>query len=128
MVLAGAALFTAGLALVLVPFDATSPTSGRNVDCGSPLTAVGQVDAGAALEGLGRLARTGARPSTPPTAEDLARIEALQGEVERFDACQAAAGWRMHVAGVLELVGAGLPLVAFLRAGRTSAAVVRAAA
>lgn len=121
MVLAGAALFVAGLALTLLPFDAESSASGRNVDCGSPLVAVGQVDAAAALEGIGRLARTSGEAPPPPTEEALARLVALQGEVERFDACQGAAAWRMHVAGRLELVGAGLPLVAFLRGGRRPA-------
>ena len=128
MVLAGAALLAAGLALVLVPFDAESSTSGRRIDCGSPLTAVGQVDAAAALEGIGRLARASGQAPPPPTEEALARLAALEGEVERFDACQGAAAWRMHVAGRLELVGAGLALVAFLGARRTPTRMAGAAA
>ena len=128
MVLAGAVLCVAGVALALLPFDAESRRSGRSVECGSPLVAVGQVDAEAALEGIGRLAQSGVAPAAPPTAEALARLEALEGEVERFDACQRAAAWRMHVAGRVELVGACLALVAVLNAGRTAAPMAGARA
>ena len=128
MVLAGAVLVVAGLGLTLLPFDAEPSTGGRRVGCGSPLVAVGQVDAATALEGIGRLARASGQAPPPPTEEALARLDVLEGEVERFDACQGAAAWRMHVAGRLELVGVGLALVAFLRAGRTPAPVARAAA
>ena len=128
MVLVGVLLFVAGLGLALLPFDAESRRTGRSVACGTPLVAVGQVDAESALEGIGRLARAGAAPAAPPTAEALARVEALEGEVERFDACQRAAAWRMHVAGRVELVGAGLALFAVLRAARTAAPMAGARA
>jgi hypothetical protein len=89
---------------------------------------VGQVDAESALEGIGRLAQSGAAPAGPPTAEALARVEALEGEVERFDACQRAAAWRMHVAGRVVLVGAGLAFFAVVRAARTAAPMAGARA
>ena len=128
MLLVGAALCVAGVALALLPFDAESRRSGRSVACGSPLVAVGQVDAEAALEGIGRLAQAGAAPAAPPTAEALARVEALEDEVERFDACQRAAAWRMHVAGRVELLGAGLAFFAVLRAARAAAPMAGARA
>lgn len=94
------ALTMAVAAALFAALPLSRPAAGKDgaLPCGPAATAVAQPDRSDSLAALGRLEPSGTPHGAAPTADDLARLEALERDVTRYRSCHQPASQRMLLA------------------------------
>jgi hypothetical protein len=116
--LIGFAMVAAAVLLATFPVSRRAAETDQSLSCGAPATAVGRQDRSGALAALRRLepTETGHRPAA--TAQDLARLEVLEREVDWYRTCHGPAAQRMVLANGSAALAVALLLVGLLASRR----------